>query len=104
MIMERDKDIDITCSPFSLQNLRCQPPQCSGGQKKHEDRKDQLSPNLMSREPVTAGKDAVHRRTREVLLPTHRAVVLTEGTVQLDTSPLARGELGLPDVSDRARL
>ena len=30
---ERDKDIDITCSPFSLQNLRCQPPQCSGGQK-----------------------------------------------------------------------
>ena len=58
----------------------------------------------MSREPVTAGKDAVHWRTGEVLLPTHRAVVLTEGTVQLDTSPLARGKLGLPDVSDRARL
>ena len=58
----------------------------------------------MSREPVTAGKDAVHWRTGEVLLSTHRAIVLTEGTVQLDTSPLARGELGLPDVSDRAGL
>ena len=72
--------------------------------KKHEDLKDQLSPDLMSREPVTAGKDAVHWRTGKVLLPPHRAVVLTEGTVQLDTSPLARGKLGLPDVSDRARL
>ena len=58
----------------------------------------------MTREPVTAGKDAVHWRTGEVLLPTHRAVVLTEGTVQLDTSPLARGELGLPDVSDSTGL
>ena len=58
----------------------------------------------MSREPVTAGKDAVHWRTGEVLLPTHRAVVLTEGTVQLDTGPLARGELGFSDVSDRAGL
>ena len=58
----------------------------------------------MSREPVTAGKDAVHWRTGEVLLPPHRAVVLTKGTVQLDPSPLARGELGLSDVSDRAGL
>ena len=58
----------------------------------------------MSREPVTAGKDAVHWRTGKVLLTAHRAVVLTEGTVQLDTGPLARSELGFPDVSDRARL
>ena len=72
--------------------------------KKHEDRKDQLSPNLMSREPVTAGKDAVHWRTGEVLLTAHCAVVLTEGTVQLDTSPLARGELGFSDVSDSTGL
>ena len=58
----------------------------------------------MSREPVTAGKDAVHWRTGKVLLTAHGAVVLTEGTVQLDTGPLARGKLGLPDVSDRAGL
>ena len=58
----------------------------------------------MSREPVTAGKDAVHWRTGKVLLSTNRAIVLTEGTVQLDTSPLARGELGLPDVSDGSGL
>lgn len=50
------------------------------------------------------GEDALQRLALEVAHAAHRAVVLANEVVEDDAGPLARGELGLPQVGDDAQL
>ena len=93
---------DFTCSPSVEQSLWSQQPLCSKVQS-YQIKIEEIC-NLMPWESVTTWKDSMHGRAREVLFSTDGAIVLPQGSVQLNAGPLSRGKLGLANVPNCARL
>lgn len=72
------------------------------GRRGRRPRRHELVGQWRSREPGEPREDPSLRLTLEIPTTSHRAIVLPDGLIQDDSCPVARCELGLADVGDRA--